>query len=105
MTQTSNTRPIRRGRIFPEIQWSPEKIAQHKAEREARYQLCRTVFDRVKPGLIERHYNWFIIIEPNSGDYFVDANQELAVEKARQKYPTSRVGVFRLNETGACGKI
>ena len=105
MTQTSNTRPIRRGRIFPEIQWSPEKIAQRKAEREVIDRQYRKIFDRVKPGLIADHYNWFIIIEGNSGDYFIDPDEEIAIQKARQKYPTGWLGILRLNETGACGKI
>ncbi|MDB9514079.1 hypothetical protein PN499_23035 [Kamptonema animale CS-326] len=105
MTQTSNTRPIRRGRIFPEIQWPPEKIAQRKAEREVLYRQHREILDRVKPGLIADHYNWFIIIEVNSGDYFIDPDEGVAIQKARQKYPSGWLGIFRLNETGTCGKI
>ena len=105
MTQLSDKRTPRRGRLFPERTIPPEELAKRKAEREARYQRCRRVFERVRPNLIEEHYNWFIIIEPNSGDYFIDADEEAAVQNARQKHPSSRLGVFRLNETGACGRI
>jgi hypothetical protein len=35
----------------------------------------------------------------------MDANQEVAFEKAHQQYPNKRSLAFRLNETGACGMI
>lgn len=104
MTSTPK-RVARRGRIFLEHNWSEEKKARYKAEREAFYQHCRAIFDRLRPNLIEDHYDWFIVIEPDSGDYFIDASKEDAHRKARQKHPNAWLGVFRLNETGACGKI
>lgn len=33
MTETKPTRTARRGRIFPEIQWTPEQQAQWRTER------------------------------------------------------------------------
>lgn len=105
MINSTPKRIARRGRIFPEHNWSEEKKARHKAEREEFYQRCRAIFDRVRPELIEDHYDWFIIIEPDSGDYFIDPNEEVATEKARQQYPNSKLGAFRLNQTGAGGKI
>lgn len=89
----------------PEYTIPQEELARRQAEREERYRRCRTVFEILRSELIKDHYNWFVIIEPNSGDYFIDANQDLAVQKARQKHSTGKLGVFRLNETGACGKI
>lgn len=105
MTNSTPKRIARRGRIFPEHNWSEEKKAKHKAEREAFYQRCRAIFDRVRLDLIEDHYDWFIIIEPDSGDYFIDASKEAANQKARQKHPDAWLGVFRLNQAGACGRI
>lgn len=105
MTQLSNNRTPRRGRIFPEYNIPPEELARRKAEQNARHQRYREVLDRVLPQLIADHYNWFIIIELDSGDYFIDPDSEVAIKKARQKYPSGRLGVFRLNETGTCGKI
>jgi hypothetical protein len=35
----------------------------------------------------------------------MDANQEVAFEKAHQQYPNKICLAFRLNETGACGMI
>ena len=105
MTQTKPTRPRGKGRLFPEYTIPPEELAKREAEKNARSQRYREIFAQVSPQLIKEHYNWFIVIEPNSGDYFVDIDEEIAVQKARQKYPTSMVGIMRLNETGTCGKI
>ncbi|BAZ09191.1 hypothetical protein NIES4071_09970 [Calothrix sp. NIES-4071] len=57
MTETKTTRRGRRGRIFPEIQWTEEQRAQDEAEIEAFYQRCKPIFDKVKAELIETHYN------------------------------------------------
>jgi hypothetical protein len=105
MTEVKPVRRRRQGRIFPEFTIPPEELARRKAEKKVRSQRYREVFDRVSPQLIDEHYNWFIIIEPNSGDYFIDSDEEVAVQKARQKYPNGMIGIMRLNETGTCGSI
>jgi len=104
----TNTKPVRLrqlGRIFPEFTIPPEELARREAEKNTRGQKARVVFDQVFPQLIDEHYNWFIVIEPNSGDYFIDPDENMADKKARQKYPTGWLVTFRLNETGTCGRI
>ncbi len=98
-------RTRRQGRIFPEFTIPPEELARREAEKNARCKKARGFFEQVAPQLIDDHYNWFIIIEPNSGDYFIDPEEEVAYQKAREKYPSGWVVTFRLNETGACGRI
>lgn len=105
MTHTKQTRPRRQGRIFPEFTIPPEELARREAEKNARVKRYREVFAQVSPELIKDHYNWFIIIEPNSGDYFIAQDEEVAMQKARQKYPSGMVCIMRLNETGTCGRI
>ncbi len=105
MTNTSSKRIAHRGRIFPEYTIPPEELARRQAEREEFYRRCRIIFDRVCPDLIDKHYDWFIIIEPDSGDYFIDVSKEEANQKARHQHPDAWLGVFRINETGACGRI
>ncbi|MEB3182014.1 MAG: hypothetical protein VKL59_23705 [Nostocaceae cyanobacterium] len=104
MTQS---KPVRRrpGRLFPEFTIPPEELARRKAEKEARCQKARSVFDKVAPQLLDEYYNWFFVVEPNSGDYFIDPDEEVAVQKSREKYPSGWVVIFRVNETGTCGKI
>jgi hypothetical protein len=105
MTETNPTRTVRRGRLYPERTMSQEEINQWHAEREAFRQRCKVVFDRVKPELIETHYNWYMAVEPDSGDYFIHKD-ELAVAKiAHQKHLNARLHVFRINETRICGTI
>ncbi|MCU0536524.1 MAG: hypothetical protein MUD14_21765 [Hydrococcus sp. Prado102] len=106
MTQPTPTpHQRRRGRIFPQIQWSPEEKARRKAIDEAFSQRCRAIFERVHPDLIEEHYGWYIAIEPDSGDYFIDIDKNVAHQKARRNHPNSVHCVFCLNETGATGRI
>mgnify|MGYP006950265888 FL=1 len=105
MTQSTPKRSLRRGRIFPELTSTPEERARRKAEDEVVYRRCRAVFDRVCPELITEHYDWYIAIDPNSGDYFVDQDKEQAHKKALQKYPDAIHYVFGLNETGTTGTI
>jgi hypothetical protein len=54
----------RQGRVFPEIQWTPERIADREVEREAFYQRCYPIFDRIRAEKIATHHNWFVAIEP-----------------------------------------
>ncbi|MUG95255.1 hypothetical protein F7734_23990 [Scytonema sp. UIC 10036] len=105
MTQQPTKHPIRRGRIFPEHTIPPEELARRETERKERYQHCRPVFERVRDELIANHYNWFMIIEPDSSEYFIDLNEDVAIHKARQKYSRGTLVIFRINETGACGMI
>jgi hypothetical protein len=103
MTKTTAT--CRRGRIFPEIQWTSAQKAQHQAEREAFYQRCYLIFDRVRPELIATHYNWFIAIEPDSGEHFIERDLEVVSLQCRETHPGKLHYTFRINESGACGSI
>ncbi|MGK7947046.1 MAG: hypothetical protein AB4058_21515 [Microcystaceae cyanobacterium] len=105
MKKTNSEQIPRRGRIFPEIQWSESEKAQKIAEREAFYQRCRVVFETINVKLMIKHYGWYVAIEPESGDYFLDSDAEIASFQARQQYPHRIHCLFCLNETGACGTI
>jgi hypothetical protein len=105
MTETKPIRTVRRGRIFPEIQWTSEQIAQRQAEREAFRARCLPIFERLKPELIETHYNWYITIEPDSGEYFINQDDIKGALEAREKYPSRELYTFRINSTGVCGTI
>ncbi len=103
MTETKAVR--RRGRIFPEIQWTSEQQAQWREERAAIRSSCQIIFDRVKPELMQSHYNWYVTIEPDSGEYFVDKDLEVASLRCREKHPGKIHHAFQINETGVCGTI
>ncbi len=106
MNQRTHIRVPRGRRIFPDRPpLSEVDIARRKAEDEAFGKRCREIFNRVYPELVKGCYDWFILIEPDSGDYFVDPNEEVASQKGHQKYPTAVMLMMRLNETGTCGTI
>jgi hypothetical protein len=105
MTETKSTRTTRRGRIFPEIQWTEEQFTQWEVEQEEFYQRSLPIFDKVKSEFIETHYNWYVTVEPDSGDYFIDKDLEAVWHKCHQKHPGKKHHTFRLNETGVCGTI
>ena len=85
MTQLNSHSAPRRGRIFPERTISPEEKAKRQAELEAFRQRCRPIFERLRPELIKDHYNWFIVIEPESEDYFLDRDRMTALPWLRTK--------------------
>ncbi len=91
--------------IFPDRPRLSEEIARLEAEDEIFCQRCRAIFDKVAPQLIADHYEWSIIIEPDSGDYFIDPNRKVCLQKAKQKHSTTILMEMCLNETGACGRI
>ncbi|BAY22441.1 hypothetical protein NIES2100_22040 [Calothrix sp. NIES-2100] len=105
MTDTKPTRVTRRGRIFPSIQWTQEKKQAWKTSQEEFYQRCKPIFDKVQPELIKTHYNWYMAVEPESREYFVDKDEMTAIKMSRQKHPNCPVFVFKINETGVAGTI
>jgi hypothetical protein len=105
MTQLSSQKQVKWGRVFPEKQLSSEEKARRKVEDKIFYKVCRQVFDRVQPELIKDHYDWFIIIEPDSGDYFIDPDKDIAQTKSEAKHSDKKCLIMRINETGACGRI
>ena len=105
MTEAKLNRLVRRGRLFPENQWSEEHQAEWKAKQEAFYQRCQPIFERIKPELIKTHYNWYMAVEPESGNYFVAEDELTAINSSRQKHQDAPVFVFKINQTGIAGTI
>jgi hypothetical protein len=104
MTQLSKSC---RSRILPQTTATPEKLERRKVERHQLGARCRAIFERIRPQLIENHYNWLIAIDADSENYLVDPKLEGLLELVRLQYtnPNAKLTIFRLNETGACGTI
>ncbi|MEH2408103.1 hypothetical protein [Nostoc sp.] len=105
MTEAKSNRTVCWGRIFPQIQWTQEQKAQWKAEHKAFKERCQPIFDQVQQSLIKTYYNWYMAVEPESGEYFINKNALGVAHKAHEKYPNARLHVFRINETGVCGSV
>lgn len=105
MTETKPNHIVRRGRLFPEIQWTEEHKKQWKSTLEEHYQRCKIIFVRIQPELLKTHYNWFVAIEADSGDYFIDKDEEIVTQMCIQKHPNAIPFIFVINETGVAGRI
>lgn len=95
----------KRGRVFPQIQWSQEKIDQSKALNTDIFRRSQKIFIREQPEFIKNHYNWFIAIEHNSEEYFIAQDEETAAINLLNKFPGAIPIIFKANETGACVTI
>lgn len=105
MTQISQNR---RTRITPPYQEDSTEKSRCKERRDALGISCRAVFERLRPTLIETHYNWHIAIDPDTEQYLIDPTLKGITQKIRDAYgKTSEVKltIFRLNDTGTCGRI
>jgi len=92
----------RLGKVFPGRQPTPEEIDKIEAQMQTLMKRCDEIFDSAKSQLIDDYYGWFMVIEPESGDYFIDRDENTALKKADEKYPKTWCAVYGINETGAC---
>jgi hypothetical protein len=98
-------------------QWSPRRLSKlveqqnlkstigHLVDLGEFDRLSQEVFERVRPELIKDHYSWFIVIEPNSKDYFLNQDELTAIHQAKEKHPDAIFFIFCVNETGIAGQI
>ena len=92
-------------RRLPRTPLPPEEIARRKAERAEFEARCQVVFEKLRPQLIDQYYNWFIAIKPDSEEYLIDPSFLGIFNKVKESNSSGRGIIFRLNETGVCGKI
>ncbi|MUH00025.1 hypothetical protein F7734_50230 [Scytonema sp. UIC 10036] len=105
MTAISSKKKLQQRRTLPGHKLSLEEKLKRQAESEAFYQCCYVIFEKLSPELMSQHYNWFISIEPDTGDYIIAPNRDNLLLHSCQTYPHKRSFIFRLNETGVCGTI
>jgi hypothetical protein len=104
MTQVSQPR---RSRILPPSAIAPEELHRRREKSHALALRCRAVFERLRKQLIETHYNWFIAIDPDSENYLIDSTLSGLTQQIRHEYDDTNVKltIFRLNDTGTCGRL
>ncbi|MGL5192420.1 MAG: hypothetical protein ACRC8Y_02285 [Chroococcales cyanobacterium] len=105
MSQVSESERNRQTRVFPQHRLTAEEKAKRQEEIKQFDADCQAIFEKVKPALIKDYYNWFMVIEPKSGDYFIDADEIEAEKKAQAKHPDSPCLLLCINETGVCGRV
>ncbi len=105
MTQVSQNR---RTRIYTPSEEVTTDFSRSKEQRQALGMRCRAVFERLRPTLIETHYNWHIAIDPDTEQYLIDPTLKGITQKIRDAYGRTsevKLTIFRLNDTGTCGRI
>jgi hypothetical protein len=78
------------------LQHSPKKANPAYIAR------ARTIYDSKSKELTSNYPNWYIAIEPDSGEYFLNADKKLAQQSARQKHPGRLICTFQLIPVEHC---
>lgn len=96
-----------RGRILPPSPIDLEVIQREQEQQRALRKRCRPLFERLRPSLIETHYNWYIAIDPESENYLLDKTLIGITQQIENTYSGDEIKltIFRLNETGTCGRL
>ena len=105
MTSTPHQR---RTRIIPANGIATAERHIDPLQREILAHQCRVLFDRLSPQLITSHYNWHIAIDPDTEQYLIAPTLTEITQQIKDTYPdptSVKLTIFRLNETGACGRL
>ncbi|MEO1765146.1 MAG: hypothetical protein AAFR83_25105, partial [Cyanobacteria bacterium J06629_18] len=71
----------RRTRITPPSQEKYNDFNRNLEQRSELGMRCRAVFERLRPSLIETHYNWHIAIDPDTEQYLIDPSLKGVTQK------------------------
>ncbi len=74
------------------LQFSPKKANPGYVAR------ARAIYDHLFHELTDNYPSWYVAIEPDSGDYFVHADKDLAQQSARQKHPGRLICTFQFTQ-------
>ncbi len=61
----------------------------------------RLIYSRLGNELSSDYQGWYVAIEPDSGDYFLNASKVIAQQQARHQHPHRLICTFQLNAIGA----
>lgn len=94
--------------------WQPRNFGRHlssqteikqDSESEIRYQKALIIFNQLYPQLINRCFNWYLAINSDTNEYFLEQEYLKLFERLRQQPQKGKMVIFRVNETGICGRI
>ena len=63
------------------------------------------IYAGVKEQLENEHWGEIIVIEPDSGHYFVDKNRRKAMQNAEEKYPDKLFHMRRIGDNPAVTRL
>ncbi|MEB3179623.1 MAG: hypothetical protein VKL59_11400 [Nostocaceae cyanobacterium] len=105
MTQLSQPR---RTRILPSSPIASSEKSRCQEQSDTLAAKCRTVFERLRPQLIETYYNWHIAIDADTEQYLIDPTLKGITQKISDVYGNPnevKLTIYRLNDTGTCGRL
>lgn len=65
----------RRGRNFPDVRWFEEEKIKRETEQKARFERCYPIFKKLRSELMTNYHNWYLTIEPETGEYFLSRDR------------------------------
>ncbi len=74
------------------LQFSPKKANPGYVAR------ARAIYDSLLDELNGNYPSWYVAIEPDSGDYFLNTDKNLAQQSARQKHPGRLICTFKFTQ-------
>ena len=79
----------------------PSSLANKDVPREELDRRCWPIFQRLMEELGGRYENWIVVIEPDSGDYFLGLDDYEVLNRARKKHPRAQFFAYRLSDNPA----
>lgn len=62
---------------------------------------CFPIFEKLYEELGERYADWIVVIEPETGDYFLGLDDYEVLNRARRKYPRAQFFAYRIGPNPA----
>ncbi|BDA71489.1 hypothetical protein CAL7716_056550 [Calothrix sp. PCC 7716] len=87
---------------------SEEEEARHQKHSDELAARCQVIFERIRPNLIDNYHNWYIAIDPDTEEYIIDPTFDGIIKKVTDAYGYAndpKLTMYKLNDTGYCGRI
>jgi hypothetical protein len=78
-----------------------DSLTNKNYPREELDALCWPIYQRLLDQLGERYQNWIVVIEPETGEYFLGLDDYEVLNRARKKHPRAQFFAYRLSEDPA----
>lgn len=80
---------------------TPDSLTNKNYSAQELDEKCWPVFERLLAELGERYQNWIVVIEPDTGEYFLGLDDYEVLNRARKRHPRSQFFAYRLCEDPA----
>jgi hypothetical protein len=78
-----------------------DTLTNKNYQREELDNLCWPIYQRLLEQLGARYQNWIVVIEPETGEYFLGLDDYEVLNRARKKHPRAQFFAYRLCDNPA----